>query len=180
MVYIFLADGFEEIEAVVPRDILKRGGVDVVTIGVTGSVVTSDCGLKIKTDMTIEEVNMNDIEAVVLPGGTLGTTNLKNSQKVLDVVRYAFEKGFLIGAICAAPSILGAMGILEGKAACCYPDFEKYLKGANVSNESVTIDKNVITSKGPGTAMDFGFALLSYLKGKDVADSTKGGMIYKG
>lgn len=180
MVYIFLADGFEEIEAVVPRDILKRGGIDVLTVGVTGDVVTSAYGLKIKTDTTIENVNIDNIEGIILPGGMPGTTNLKNNKKVLDIIKYCHENKLLIGAICAAPSILGNMGILDGKTACCYPGFEKYLKGASVSNESVTIDQNIITSKGPGTAMDFGFALLSYIKGKESSDNAKSGMIYKG
>ncbi len=179
MVCIFLADGFEEIEAIAPRDILRRGRVDVLTVGVTGEVVESAYGLKIKPDIAIENVDTANLEGIILPGGMPGTTNLKNNKKVLDMVKYCFEKGLLIGAICAAPSILGEMGVLESKTACCYPGFEKYMKGANVSNESVTIDKNIITSKGPGTAMDFGFTLLSYIKGKSVSDQAKSGMIYK-
>lgn len=180
MVYIFLADGFEEIEAIVPRDILKRGGVEVKTVGVTGGIVESAYALQIKPDTTIENVNVDDIEGIILPGGMPGTTNLKNSERVLDIIKHCFENKLLVGAICAAPSILGEMGVLEGKTACCYPGFEKYLKGANVSNESVTIDQNIITAKGPGTAMNFGFALLSYIKGKGVSDNAKSGMIYKG
>ena len=124
MVYIFLADGFEEMEAIVPRDILKRGGVEVLTVGVTGDLVTSAYGLKIKTDVTIESVDIDDIEGIVLPGGMPGTLNLKNNQKLLEIVKYSFEKRLLIGAICAAPSILGNMNILKNKSACCYPGFE--------------------------------------------------------
>ncbi|MDO4199343.1 MAG: DJ-1/PfpI family protein [Clostridia bacterium] len=180
MIYIFLADGFEEIEAIAPRDILKRGGVEVVTVGVTGEMVTSASGLQIKTDTEIENVDIDNLEGIILPGGMPGTTNLKNNQKLLDIIKYCFENKLLIGAICAAPSILGEMGVLQGKIACCYPGFEKYLKGASVSGESVAIDQNIITSKGPGTAMNFGFALLSYLKGKESSDSAKSGMIYKG
>lgn len=180
MIYIFLADGFEEIEAIVPRDILKRGGVEVLTVGVTGGVVESAYGLKINPDITIENIDIDNLEGIILPGGMPGTTNLKNNQKLLDIVKYSFENKLLMGAICAAPSILGEMGILQGKTACCYPGFEKHLKGASVSNESVAIDQNIITSKGPGTAMNFGFALLSYLKGKESSDSAKSGMIYKG
>lgn len=180
MVYIFLADGFEEIEAIVPRDILKRGGVEVLTVGVTGDLVTSAYGLKIKTDVTIESVDIDDIEGIVLPGGMPGTLNLKNNQKLLEIVKYSFEKRLLIGAICAAPSILGNMNILKNKSACCYPGFEKELIGANILNESVTIDQNIITSRGPGTAIHFGFALLSYLKGEDTLKNVKNEMIYKG
>ena len=180
MVYIFLADGFEEIEAIVPRDILKRGGVKVLTVGVTGNLVTSAYGLNIKTDVTIESVDIDDIEGIVLPGGMPGTLNLKNNQKLLEIVKYSFEKRLLIGAICAAPSILGNMNILKNKSACCYPGFEKELIGANILNESVTIDQNIITSRGPGTAIHFGFALLSYLKGEDTLKNVKNEMIYKG
>ncbi len=180
MVYIFLADGFEEIEAIVPRDILKRGGVEVLTVGVTGDLVTSAYGLKIKTDVTIESVDIDDIEGIVLPGGMPGTLNLKNNQKLLEIVKYSFEKRLLIGAICAAPSILGNMNILKNKSACCYPGFEKELIGANILNEGVAIDQNIITSRGPGTAIHFGFALLSYLKGKDTLGNVKNEMIYKG
>ena len=180
MVYIFLADGFEEMEAIVPRDILKRGGVEVLTVGVTGDLVTSAYGLKIKTDVTIESVDIDDIEGIVLPGGMPGTLNLKNNQKLLEIVKYSFEKRLLIGAICAAPSILGDMNILKNKSACCYPGFEKELIGANILNESVTIDQNIITSRGPGTAIHFGFALLSYLKGEDILKNVKNEMIYKG
>lgn len=180
MVYIFLADGFEEMEAIVPRDILKRGGVEVLTVGVTGDLVTSAYGLKIKTDVTIESVDIDDIEGIVLPGGMPGTLNLKNNQKLLEIVKYSFEKRLLIGAICAAPSILGNMNILKNKSACCYPGFEKELIGANILNESVTIDQNIITSRGPGTAIHFGFALLSYLKGEDTLKNVKNEMIYKG
>ena len=180
MVYIFLDDGFEEIEAIVPRDILKRGGVEVLTVGVTGDLVTSAYGLKIKTDVTIESVDIDDIEGIVLPGGMPGTLNLKNNQKLLEIVKYSFEKRLLIGAICAAPSILGDMNILKNKSACCYPGFEKELIGANILNESVTIDQNIITSRGPGTAIHFGFALLSYLKGEDILKNVKNEMIYKG
>ena len=180
MVYIFLADGFEEIEAIVPRDILKRGGVEVLTVGVTGDLVTSAYGLKIKTDVTIESVDIDDIEGIVLPGGMPGTLNLKNNQKLLEIVKYSFEKRLLIGAICAAPSILGNMNILKNKSACCYPGFEKELIGANILNESVTIDQNIITSRGPGTVIHFGFALLSYLKGEDTLKNVKNEMVYKG
>lgn len=180
MVYIFLADGFEEMEAMVPRDILKRGGVEVLTVGVTGDLVTSAYGLKIKTDVTIESVDIDDIEGIVLPGGMPGTLNLKNNQKLLEIVKYSFEKRLLIGAICAAPSILGNMNILKNKSACCYPGFEKELIGANILNESVAIDQNIITSRGPGTAIHFGFALLSYLKREDILKNVKNEMIYKG
>lgn len=179
MICIFLADGFEDMEAIVARDILKRGRLEVVTVGVSGDVVTSAYGLRIKTDIPIEQVNVDDIEGVVLPGGMPGTTNLENSEKLIEIIKYCHENNLLIGAICAAPSILGKLGLLDGKNACCYPGFEKYLKGANISEERVSTEGHIITSKGPGTAVDFGFEILRYLKGAEYADKVKEGMLCK-
>lgn len=178
MICIFLADGFEEMEAVIPRDILMRGGVDVYTVGVGGEVVTSAYGLKIKTDMTIGDIDTNTLEGIVLPGGMPGTTNLEQNEKVMKIISYCKEKKIMIGAICAAPSILGKIGILDGKLACCYPGFEKYLKDAKISEDKVAIADNIITSKGPGTAFEFGFALLDYIKDGNFSDGIKSDMIY--
>ena len=178
MVCIFLADGFEEMEAIIPRDILKRGRVDVFTVGVTGETVTSAYGLKIKTDMTIDDVSVSKLEGIILPGGMPGTTNLEQSEKLKNIITHCNDDKIMIGAICAAPSILGKMGILDGKLACCYPGFEKYLKGAKISEDKVAKADNIITSKGPGTAIEFGFALLDYIKGDHFSDTVKNGMIY--
>ena len=178
MVCIFLADGFEEMEAIIPRDILKRGGVDVCTVGVGGEVVTSAYGLSIKTDMTVENVDFNKIEGIILPGGMPGTTNLEQNKKVIEIINHCNKNKIMIGAICAAPSILGKLGILEGKLVCCYPGFEKYLKGAEISEEKVAKSGHIITSKGPGTAINFGFELLDYIKGDNFSDKVKKGMVY--
>ncbi|MBQ6143419.1 MAG: DJ-1/PfpI family protein [Clostridia bacterium] len=180
MIYIFLADGFEEVEATTPRDILKRAGISIQTVGLNQSdTVSSASGLKIIPDVQIEHINFNDIEGIILPGGMPGTKNLEQNKKVLEIIKYCIENKLLIGAICAAPSILGKMGVLKNKAACCYPGFEKYLIGAKISENSVSTDKNIITSKGPGTAFEFGFAVLKYLKGRENAESIKSSMIYR-
>lgn len=180
MIYIFLAEGFEEIEAIAPRDILKRANINVQMVGLNqSSEVSSTSGLKITPNVQIENVNFNDIEGIILPGGMPGTKNLEQNKKVLEIIKYCNENKLLIGAICAAPSILGKMGVLKNKVACCYPGFEKYLIGAKISENSVSTDKNIITSKGPGTAFEFGFALLKYLKGEKTTENIKSSMIYR-
>ena len=166
MIYILLANGFEEIEALTPRDILLRGGVDVKTVGVNSINVESANKLKISTDVSIDDLNFENLEGIILPGGMPGTTNLEKNQKVLDLTHFCSKNKLLISAICAAPSILGKMNILENKDACCYPGFEKFLKNANVNEKSVNVCENIITSRGPGTVFDFSFSILEYLKGE--------------
>ena len=180
MVYIFLADGFEEVEAITPRDILKRAGISVQTVGLNQRDTTiSTSGLKIQPDIQIENINLKNLEGIILPGGMPGTTNLGQNRKVIEIINYCNENDLLIGAICAAPSILGKLGLLKNKSACCYPGFEKYLTGAKIEESSVSKNKNIITSKGPGTVFDFGFAILEYLKGKEITENIKNGIIYR-
>ena len=177
MVYIFLADGFEECEALAPADILRRGGVTVKTVGVGGKTVTGAHGIPVVCD--IEETEVTEpAKAIILPGGMPGTLNLEKSHTVQTVLQKAFENGLLIGAICAAPSILGHKGFLNGKKATCYPGFESALAGADVKDEPVVADGNIITSFGAGAAFDFGFALLAALKGPSAAEELQKGMKY--
>lgn len=136
MVYVFLADGFEEIEAVTPIDILRRAGLTVKTAAVGANPVTGAHGMRMYADMDASQARIDDAQAVLLPGGMPGTTNLENSEAVRSFLRAAVEKGVYIGAICAAPSILGHMGLLEGKRATCFPGFEGALSGAAVTRRS--------------------------------------------
>lgn len=159
MIYLFLADGFEEIEALAPVDILRRGGKDVKTVAVKGKKAVGTHGIAVECDITIDEVK-DDMEMLILPGGMPGTKNLAASEKLISLVKEAFEKGIYIGAICAAPSVLGEIGILKGKKATCFPGFEGYLNCAEISDDFVVVDENVITAKGAGVALEFGFALL--------------------
>ena len=129
MVYVFLADGFEIIEALAPVDMLRRAKIDVKTVGVSSEIVTSSCGVGVKCDMTIDEFDFYDVEAVVLPGGMPGTLNLENSSAVQKVIDNANNTNAFICAICAAPSILGNKGLLSGKKAVCFPGFENSLEG---------------------------------------------------
>ena len=173
MVYMFLADGFEETEALAPLDILRRGGVEVQTVGVTGGYVTGAHGITVKADILPPIALKDNTEAVILPGGGVGTQNLDASVLVKEAVQSAYGSGKLICAICAAPSVLGKMGLLRGEKATCYPGFEKYLDGAELSEANVAESGNVITANGMGAALDFGFAVLARLRGADKAEEVK-------
>lgn len=178
MVYVFLADGFEEIEALAPVDVLRRGGVAVKTVGVGKRTVTGSHNISVLCDISEDEVNFADIDAVILPGGMPGTLNLQKSDKVIAAIEDAQDNGKLIGAICAAPSILGKMGILNGKKATCFPGFEEYLKGAILTDLPAVRDGNIITSRGAGAAFDFGFLLLSALTDSKTAEKLSRDMKY--
>ena len=174
MIYCILADGFEEIEALTPIDILRRAGVSVTSVGVTGKTVTGSHGISVEADITESEaadaLSRADIEAVVLPGGMPGADNLNASSVVEKYISAAKDCGAFIAAICAAPSILGHKGLLEGKKAVCYPGFEQELKGAQVLDEAVCVDGSIITSCGMGSAIKFSHAIIEKLFDKARAD----------
>ena len=178
MIYIFLAPGFEEIEAIVPRDVLKRANIDVNTVSIGEKIVESTKELKVISDITINEVDMENIDGIVLPGGTPGTSNLEKCEQLIEIIKTCEEKKLLIAAICAAPSILGKLGILSGKDVCCFPDaeIEKYLAGAKINGKDVNVCENIITSKGPGTAFQFAFSIVEYLRGSQVRQKLSAGM----
>ncbi len=173
MVYVFLADGFEIIEALAPVDMLRRADIDVKTVGVTGKTVTSSSNVSVIADMDIKDFNFYDVEAIVLPGGLKGTLNMENNKIVQDAIDNAVNNNILVCAICAAPSILGHKGILSGKNAVCFPGFEEALDGANISDEFVVTDDNIITAKGAGVCIDFGLEIVKQLKGQDVSDKIR-------
>ncbi len=159
MIYVFLADGFEETEALAPVDLLKRAGKEVITVGVTGNVVTGSHGIQVIADTN--EISLDDsLEMIVLPGGMPGTLNLEKSQCVQNAIDYCVLNNKFIGAICAAPSILGHKGLLKDKKAICYPGFESHLEGAVISDNSVEEDGIFITARGAGVAIDFGLKLV--------------------
>lgn len=180
MIALFLADGFEEIEALTPVDVLRRAGIKVVTYSINGDLCV--CGthnIMVDADDIIENIDYNDIEGIILPGGMPGADNLENCREVQELLAYAAENGKLMCAICAAPKVLGKFGYLKGKKATCFPGFEECLLGAEPTGDRVTVDGNVITSKGMGTAMDFSLAMLEYMKGKETADKMAVSTMYK-
>lgn len=176
MIYVFLADGFEDMEAIVTVDILKRANYNVKTVGIGKKEIVSASGMKVFADITDELLSKGEIEAVILPGGMPGASNLRNSPVVCEVLKYCSDNGKLIAAICAAPFVLGELGILNGKKATCYPGFENKLHGAELSSQSVCVDGNIITAKGPGVAMDFAFKIVEYFNGTDLVNDIRKSM----
>lgn len=179
MVYVFLAEGFEEIEALTAVDLLRRAEIDLVTVGVKGTDITGAHGITVKADINEQNLSEEIPEMIVLPGGMPGTLNLESSEIVRKMIRLCAENNRFIGAICAAPSILGHMGLLNGKKAVCYPGFEKDLIGAQVQLSSVCLDSNIVTARGAGVAIDFALELIKCLKGKDVADKIKEEILFR-
>ncbi len=173
MVYVFLADGFEEVEALAPIDLLRRADVTVLTVGVTGRVATGAHGIPVVCDVLLDELGDDVPEMVVLPGGMPGAEYLDNSPAVRAHVLRAHERGSFVAAICAAPMVLGKLGLLDGKSAVCYPGFEKYLDGAEIASSPVVRDDTIITARGMGAAVEFGLALVAALCGDDCADRIK-------
>lgn len=167
MIYIFLANGFEETEAIAPIDLLRRSGKKVVTVGIGDNIITSSHGITVVTDTIAQEAALNDeLEMIVLPGGMPGTLNLENSDYVQKAIDFCVENNKFIGAICAAPSILGHKGLLNGKTAVCYEGFETQLEGAVIGNFAVAEDGIFITSRGAGTAIEFGLKLVEKVASK--------------
>ncbi len=172
MVYIFLADGFEEVEALAPVDILRRAGLEVVTVGVTGKTVMGAHRIPITADIQASDLVLNDeLQAVILPGGLPGAQNLNDDATVQAALDFAAQNRILICAICAAPFILGKKGLLVGKRAVCYPGFEADLQGAKLSENAVCRDGNIITAKGMGVAVPFGLEIVAALKDAETADA---------
>ncbi len=179
MVYIHLAEGFEETEAITPTDILRRGGVEVQLVSMTNNlVVTGAHGIKLTADILFEDADYDSCEMIVLPGGMPGTLNLQQHSELCDKIKEFAVKGKFVAAICAAPMILGEMNLLENRHATIYPEMEEHLKKAKVLKDAVVVDDNIITSRGPATAAKFGYILLMLLTDEETADDTYNGMLY--
>ncbi len=181
MVIEFLADGFEEIEAVAPIDILRRAGITVKTVSITGGYTAIGAhGVPFVCDMLVSDIDAaykSDISAVILPGGMPGAENLYNCDKVRSFVNQINSTGKIVAAICAAPLILGRLGLTEGRTVTCYPGFENELTGATVSNDNAVRDGNIITAKGPGAVFDFAKLLCDALCGSRKTEEILGGML---
>lgn len=174
MIYMFLAKGFEETEALAPLDLLRRADLAVTTVGVGGKTVVGAHGISVSADISDTELDLSsDIEAVILPGGMPGTLNLDACPAVHMALDAAKKCDAIIAAICAAPMILGKKGLLRGKEAICYPGFEEHLKGARISDKKVARDGKIITAKGMGVAIEFGLALISALKDSETSEKIK-------
>jgi 4-methyl-5(b-hydroxyethyl)-thiazole monophosphate biosynthesis len=174
-VLVPLAEGFEEIEAVTILDVLRRASIDVVTAALATSAVRGSHGISLAADTLLDEVRGDEFDAIVLPGGMPGSRTLRDDERVLGIVREASRKGKLVGALCAAPIALEAAGVLAGKRATSYPGNE--LPSARYVEERVVVDDELVTSRGPGTALEFALVLVEKLAGAEAADKLRSGMI---
>jgi 4-methyl-5(b-hydroxyethyl)-thiazole monophosphate biosynthesis len=173
MVYLFLANGFEEVEALAPLDLLRRAGVEVTVVGVGGDMIRGAHGITVQADMPDTLFADAAPDMIVLPGGMPGSKNLDESRIVDMALKAAARRDAYLAAICAAPMVLGHRGLLAGKRATCYPGFESELTGATVATEKVVTDGKIITAAGMGVAVEFGLALVTALKGREVAEGIR-------
>jgi 4-methyl-5(b-hydroxyethyl)-thiazole monophosphate biosynthesis len=180
-VFQFMANGFEDIEALIPVDVLRRGGVDIKTVSIYDTnIVESAHGVQMVTDLTFEEAEpmLKDADLLMLPGGMPGATNLNEHEGLKKALVAQAEAGKMVSAICAAPLVLGGLGILKGKRATCYPGFEQTLEGAEYTEDLWTIDGNIITGEGPAAALPYAYSLLAMLVSEEAAREVAEGMRY--
>ena len=178
MIYLFLAEGFEEIEALTPVDILRRAGKQVTTVGIGGKTVTGSHGISVLADVQDNDLDVTDADMIILPGGMPGTLHLDASPIVHRAIDSAVAKGAYIAAICAAPTILGKRGLLDGKKAICYPGMESDLMGAILGEDTVVQDGNIITAAGMGAALPFALKLTEVLCGTEIAQKLATAVVY--
>ena len=178
-VYQFMADGFEDIEALIPVDVLRRGGVDIKTVSIMGRLeVESAHGVTVTADILFEDADLSDADLLMLPGGMPGASNLDEHEGVKDALVKQTEAGKKVAAICAAPFVLGKLGLLKGKRATCYPGFEQFLEGAEYTGALWTIDGNIITGEGPAAAFPYAYSILSILTTEETSTEVATGMRY--
>lgn len=178
-VFLFLADGFEEIEAVATVDILRRAGMEVQVVSILKGLVAKGAnGVQVVADSAFETTRFDGADLLILPGGMPGAENLSAHAGLNELILREAEKGTTLAAICAAPLVYGRLGLLQGKKATCYPGFEHELKGAEFQKVPVVIDGKMITGRGPGVVFDFAYALVEYFCGAEKVQELKAGMIY--
>ena len=180
MVYLLLGTGFEETEAIAPLDLLRRAGVKVLTVGVTGKTVYGGHNIGVEADITIDEMDLTNLEMIILPGGLGGVASARASQKAMDALRFAWENGKYVAAICAGPTVLADLGITDGKNATCYPGCETGMGSANVlPGRAVVRDGNLITGTSAGCAIPFGLALIEALRGAEAAKTVADAIVIR-
>lgn len=172
MVYILLGTGFEEVEAITPLDLLRRAGVQVLTAGINGKTVYGAHNIGIEADITIDQMDLTDVEMVVIPGGLGGVASIRASEQAMEALRFAWENGKFVAAICAGPTVLADLGITDGLQATCYPGCECGMGTAVVADNAACVrDGRVITGTSAGCAIPFGLALIAALKGEEIANT---------
>ena len=171
MVYMLLGTGFEETEAVAPLDLLRRAGVEVKTVGVTGKIVYGSHKIGIEADITIDQLDVSDLEMIILPGGLGGVASARASKEALSALKWAWDNGKYVAAICAGPTVLADLGITDGKHATCFPGCEGQMGTALMAeNAAAVTDGRLVTGTSAGCAIPFGLALITALRGKDEAE----------
>lgn len=172
MVYLLLGTGFEEMEAIAPLDLLRRAGVEVLTVGITGKTVFGSHNIGIEADITIDQMDLTNLEMIILPGGLGGVTSARASKPTLEALEFAWKNGKYVAAICAGPTVLADLHITDGKNATCFPGCEGGMGSANmIPNTACVRDGKLITGTSAGCAIPFGLALVEALKGKEAADA---------
>lgn len=178
MVYVIFGNGFEEMEALAPVDLLRRAGVEVVTVGIGSREITGSNGAVVKTDITDDMMVKEGLEMIVLPGGLGGTSEIMKSERVKAMVQYAYDSGAYVCAICAAPTVLGSMGLLKGKKATCYPGHEEKLAGAEVMDADVVRDGKIITARAAALSIPFALRLVEAVRGTEAATMVRNKICY--
>lgn len=173
MVYVMLGTGFEEIEALAPVDLLRRAGVKVLTVGINGKTVVGGHGIGVEADITIDEMDLTNLEMIVLPGGLGGVASIRGSEQTLDAVRFAWENDCFVAAICAGPTVLADLGITHGKQTTCYPGQVGNMGDAVVLEKAVVRDGKLITGASAGCAVEFGLALVEAMTNPETAGTIR-------
>ena len=171
MVYMLLGTGFEETEAIAPLDLLRRAGVEVLTVGINGKIVKGGHNIGIETDIELHEMDLTDLDMIIIPGGLGGVASIRASRDAMDALKFAADNGKFVGAICAGPTVLADLGITDGKNATCFPGCEEQMGQAHmIPNAAAVRDGNIITGTSAGSAIPFGLKLIEALKGTETAD----------
>jgi 4-methyl-5(b-hydroxyethyl)-thiazole monophosphate biosynthesis len=169
MVYVLLGTGFEEMEAIAPIDLMRRAGIGVITVGLNGQTVYGSHHIGVQADITIEEMDLSQLEMIVLPGGLGGVASIRSCERAMAAIRYAYEQGKFVAAICAAPTILAQLHITDGIPAVCYPGCEEQMGNAQMMEKACIRHDNIITGTSAGCAVPFGLELIRVLRGDDAA-----------
>ena len=174
MVYMLLGTGFEETEAIAPLDLLRRAGVEALTVGINGKAVSGSHKIVVEADITIGQMDLTDMEMIIIPGGLGGVASLRSSKEALEALKFGWDNGKFVAAICAGPTVLADLGITDGLRATCYPGQEKNMGTALMQeNAAVVTDGRLITGTSAGCAISFGLALVEALKGKEAAETVR-------
>lgn len=174
MVFMLLGTGFEETEAITPLDLLRRAGVNILTVGIDGKVVTGSHKIRVEADITLDEMDLTDMEMMIIPGGMGGVASLRACPAALEALKFAWENGKYVAAICAGPTVLADLGITDGLKATCYPGQEQNMGSAVVdSSAAFVVSGNLITGASAGCAVPFSLALVEALKGREAAEKIK-------